>query len=346
MLAVRRPAPGRRSRRPTACEIVALPPLGVGAGGRLREPRPPLHRRRGVGARAGSGSSPPSARCGPRVVLVELFPFGRAKFARELVPLLEAARAAGASRRAACATSSSAGARTSRRTTTAPAALADAHLDARARAQRPALRAARGDVRAERAAARPGPLHRLRRPRRRRRRRAARRTSSCPPAAASSASACSAPPRRRSRGPARRCALIAGPLLPDAAWDRAARRSRARHRARAVGARPRRRAARRRRVGQPGGYNTALEVVARRRPALVVPYATPEEDEQLRRARRLERLGSCACSRPERLAPRRSRARSRAARSSRRAPAASMSAARGATAGSSTRSSGPTSRVA
>jgi predicted glycosyltransferase len=27
-------------------------------------------------------------------------------------------------------------------------------------------------------------------------------------------------------------------------------------------------------------------------PALVVPYATPEEDEQMRRARRLERLGA------------------------------------------------------
>ena len=32
----------------------------------------------------------------PTVVLVELFPFGRAKFARELVPLLEEARAMGA----------------------------------------------------------------------------------------------------------------------------------------------------------------------------------------------------------------------------------------------------------
>ena len=36
------------------------------------------------------------ARCGPAVVFVELFPFGRAKFARELVPLLELAREGGA----------------------------------------------------------------------------------------------------------------------------------------------------------------------------------------------------------------------------------------------------------
>jgi predicted glycosyltransferase len=41
-----------------------------------------------------------------------------------------------------------------------------------------------------------------------------------------------------------------------------------------------------------GGYNTTLEIVRAGVPALVVPYATPEEDEQLRRARRLERLGA------------------------------------------------------
>ena len=39
------------------------------------------------------------------------------------------------------------------------------------------------------------------------------------------------------------------------------------------------------------GYNTALDLVRTRVPALVVPYATPKEDEQTRRARRLEELG-------------------------------------------------------
>ncbi len=38
-------------------------------------------------------------------------------------------------------------------------------------------------------------------------------------------------------------------------------------------------------------------------PALVVPYATPEEDEQPRRARRLARLGAVRVLDPERLAP-------------------------------------------
>ncbi len=39
------------------------------------------------------------------------------------------------------------------------------------------------------------------------------------------------------------------------------------------------------------GYNTALDLLRTHVPALVVPYATPEEDEQTRRARRLEQLG-------------------------------------------------------
>jgi predicted glycosyltransferase len=41
-----------------------------------------------------------------------------------------------------------------------------------------------------------------------------------------------------------------------------------------------------------GGYNTTLEIVRAGVSALVVPYATPEEDEQLRRARRFADLGA------------------------------------------------------
>jgi predicted glycosyltransferase len=40
------------------------------------------------------------------------------------------------------------------------------------------------------------------------------------------------------------------------------------------------------------GYNTALDLLRSRVPALVVPYATEEEDEQTRRALRLEQLGA------------------------------------------------------
>jgi predicted glycosyltransferase len=52
-----------------------------------------------------------------------------------------------------------------------------------------------------------------------------------------------------------------------------------------------------------GGYNTTLEVVRADVPALIVPYATPEEDEQVRRARRLEGLGAVRVLAPERLEP-------------------------------------------
>ena len=50
-----------------------------------------------------------------------------------------------------------------------------------------------------------------------------------------------------------------------------------------------------------GGYNTALEVIRSGVPGLIVPYATPEEDEQTRRALRLERLGAVRVLPAERL---------------------------------------------
>ena len=51
------------------------------------------------------------------------------------------------------------------------------------------------------------------------------------------------------------------------------------------------------------GYNTALELIQARTPALVVPYATAEEDEQRRRASRLAALGVLRVLAPEQLAP-------------------------------------------
>jgi predicted glycosyltransferase len=49
------------------------------------------------------------------------------------------------------------------------------------------------------------------------------------------------------------------------------------------------------------GYNTALDLVRAGVPALVVPYSEGREDEQTRRARRLERLGAVRVLAPERL---------------------------------------------
>ena len=97
--------------------------------------------------------------------------------------------------------------------------------------------------------------------------------------------------------------LIAGPLLPEDAWQRVCalagpeielRRTVADLGAELRGARAS--------VSQ-GGYNTALEVVRSGVPGLIVPYATPEEDEQTRRARRLERRGAVRVLAAERLAP-------------------------------------------
>jgi predicted glycosyltransferase len=49
------------------------------------------------------------------------------------------------------------------------------------------------------------------------------------------------------------------------------------------------------------GYNTALDLIRARVPALVVPYGDEENDEQMRRARRLEQLGAVRVLDPQRL---------------------------------------------
>ena len=232
-----------------------------------------------------------------------MFPFGRAKFARELVPLLEAARADGAL--TACSLRDilvSARADQQAHDDRA-AALADAHLDAvlvhsdprfarleETFAPRRPLRVPvhytgfvvregdpAGEARGEHVVVSAGgglvgePLLR---------------------AAAEAQPEAGVPLR-----------MIGGPLLPDAAWQRlrelAGPEVELRRTVADLGAELR---AARASVSQ-GGYNTALEVVRSGTPALLVPYATPEEDEQLRRARRLERLGAVRVLEPERLAP-------------------------------------------
>jgi predicted glycosyltransferase len=96
--------------------------------------------------------------------------------------------------------------------------------------------------------------------------------------------------------------VIGGPLLPEDAWQRltalAGPGVELRRTVADLGAELR---AARASVSQ-GGYNTALEVVRSGVPGLIVPYATPEEDEQTRRARRLERLGAVRVLAAEQLA--------------------------------------------
>jgi predicted glycosyltransferase len=52
-----------------------------------------------------------------------------------------------------------------------------------------------------------------------------------------------------------------------------------------------------------GGYNTTLDVLRAGVPALVVPFAEGREDEQRRRARRLQALGALRVLEPEELDP-------------------------------------------
>lgn len=100
--------------------------------------------------------------------------------------------------------------------------------------------------------------------------------------------------------------IIAGPFLPEDAWQalqgRAAGRPglTLRRSVPDLGAELR---AARASVSQCG-YNTALDVLRARVPALVVPFAENGEDEQRRRACRLERLGAVRVLDPAALRPR------------------------------------------
>jgi predicted glycosyltransferase len=287
-------------RPPGGVHVVALPPLGIGADGRFASQDPRYTLEQAWTARRERILATFRA-LRPAAVVVELFPFGRAKFARELVPLLEAARSAGAltacslrdilvSRRADQQDHDD---RAARRAD----ALLDAvlvHGDSRfARLEetfsprrpprvpvhytgfvvreQPAAPAGRGEhVLVSTGGGRVGePLLR---------------------AAALAQPAAGVPMR-----------LIAGPLLPGGAFERLSALAgpgvELRRTVPDLGAELR---AARASISQ-GGYNTALEVMRSGVPALIVPYETPEEDEQVRRATRLERLGAVRVLRARRL---------------------------------------------
>jgi predicted glycosyltransferase len=295
--------PPRGIEPPLGVDVLPLPPLGVGPDGRFAS-----HDRRFTVERAWSERRERMLAAvdelQPAVVLVELFPFGRAKFARELVPMLEAARAAGAV--TACSLRDILVSRRSnqREHDERACRLANAHLDAVLVHCDPTFARLEDTF---------GARHRLAVP--------VRYTgfvvdSGGEPAGAGTHVVVSAGgglvggPLLRAAAEAQALLgvpmkLIAGPFCPAA--DR-------RHLEAAAGAQEglelvhtvpdlaeelRAAAAS---VSQCG-YNTALEVVRSGVPALVVPYATPEEDEQLRRARRLARLGALRVLHPDRLDP-------------------------------------------
>jgi predicted glycosyltransferase len=237
----------------------------------------------------------------PDVLLVELFPFGRKKFAGEILPMIRAARRQPAGARVAC----------SLRDILVDARPDQQHHDDRARwlADRyfdavlvhadPAFARLEDSFRPRRALRTPvhytGFVVPQRQPPRPRR---AAITCWCRPAAASSARRCS-PPRCGSATapPACRCASSPAPSCPSRSGRRCSATAAGlpgvtllRHVPDMVAEMRRARAS----ISQCG-YNTALDLVVSGVPALVVPYGTATENEQRQRAQRLAALGAVQC---------------------------------------------------
>jgi predicted glycosyltransferase len=290
---------------PPGVEVVALPALGVGEDGRFASRDPRLSVADAWTLRRARLLATYDA-IRPSVVVIELWPFGRAKFGRELLPLLERAHADGVPVFSSVRDILVSRRDDQREHDARACALANAHLAGVLVHSDPAF------ARLEHTF---GPQARLRVPVRHTGFVVAARPA---PAArpregvvvSAGGGLVGAPLLRaalgaqrilwpRTRRPMR---VIAGPFLPAA--ERAALAA-----------------------GAPGatvlpsvaslgpelaraelsvsqcGYNTALELLQAGLPALVVPYATPEEDEQRRRARRLARLGALQVLEPDALGP-------------------------------------------
>jgi predicted glycosyltransferase len=292
---------------PAGVEIVALPPVGVNGAGSFVSHEAELTLERAWTLRRERVLNTLRA-VRPDSVVVELFPFGRAKFARELVPLLEEARRSGAF--TACSLRDILVSRRANQHAhdERACALANTYLDAVlvhcdprfARLEETFAPRARLTVPVHYPGFVAGDV--------------------APPAQREARVVVSAggglvgeplllaaveAQRRlwpRTGVPMR---LIAGPFLPERAWtalQAAGSRTPAVELVRTV---PDLAAELGRATASVSqcGYNTALDVVRARVPALVVPYATPEEDEQTRRARRLRRFGVVRVLEPERLDP-------------------------------------------
>ena len=295
---------------PAEVEIVQLPPLGVGPNGEFGS----RDRKRSVeGARIERGRMILEAfrSLDPEAIVIELFPFGRAKFAHELLPLLEEARAQASPPLVACSLRDILVARRADQAAydERACALANRWFDAVLVHSDPHFVrledsfGMRGRLRMPvhytgfvRPAAGPRPLRRERR------------------IVVSAGggrvgepllAAAIAAQDELFRATGVRMTAIGGPFLPDDAWRRLTAAARGRDGVELLrsvpdlGAELRFAAAS---ISQCG-YNTAIELLSAHVPALVVPFATPEEDEQTSRARRLEALGALRVLEPERLEP-------------------------------------------
>jgi predicted glycosyltransferase len=294
-------------RRPQGVEIIALPPLGLSGDGHLLVSRDggstvdkAQQRRRRVILDTFHAVR-------PRVVLIELFPFGRKKFADELLPLLEVARTAASPRSLILCSLRDilVGRRPDQQQHDERAsALANRYFDgvlvhadpAFARLEesfrpRSPLRIPvhyTGFVTNDNAGDAPG-QQRISRRR--------------PPIVVSAGGGLVGEPLFRAALEAHALLwptehtpmkIIGGPFLPEEAWHSLRVAGQGRRGLQLLRYVPDLRAVLRRAAASVSqcGYNTALDILRAGVPALVVPFAEGIEDEQMTRARRLERLGA------------------------------------------------------
>jgi predicted glycosyltransferase len=297
---------------PPGVRLVELPPVGVGADGAFASHDPELSVERARMLRRQRLIRTLHA-VRPDVLLIELFPFGRARFARELVPLLEEAWSWGHVRPlVACslrdilvrkrerqADFDDRAARLANRYFDAVLVHAERRLAPLEESFRPATRLQvpvhyTGYVAPNGHPAAPPVGARERRV-----------------VVSAGGGLVGEPLMRAALGAHRllwpterlRTTLIAGPFLPEAAWAALAAEARdveGLELLRTVPDLADELATAGASISQCG-YNTTLEVLRARLPALVVPYATPTEDEQSRRAERLAALGALRALAPERL---------------------------------------------
>jgi len=287
---------------PAGVEVESLPPLGMDVDGTLvsedrrRTPERALELRR-------ERMLALHDELRPEVVLVELFPFGRKKFAPELLPLLAAARAAGALTVCSLRDILVGSRRDQARFEEVASVRANELLDAILVHSDP--RFARLEDTFSPATPLQVPVHY---------------TGFVLPGDRALAPA-TPPPLERPRvlvstgggaygGPLVAAAIaahdaglaaagvdvriVAGPFLPDDEWRALRAAARTRPGLEAVRSVPDLVAELRAASASVSqcGYNTALDLLRTGVPALVVPFAEGREDEQTRRAERLERLGA------------------------------------------------------
>jgi predicted glycosyltransferase len=292
---------------PRDVELVALPPLGIGADGKFASQDAALTVEDARAIRRETILRTFRS-LAPEAVVIELFPFGRAKFAPELLPLLDEARSSPRPPFVACSLRDILVGRRENQAAHDDRAcqIANRYFDAIL------VHADSGFARLEDSFAM---RHRLRvpihytgfvqrgsgpRPLRRERRVVV--SAGGGRVGEGLLTAAARAHRSLAGETGLRMTMIAGPFLPEPAWRRVRAAAEGIELLRAVpdlGAELRGAMAS---ISQCG-YNTAIEILAARVPALVVPFATPEEDEQTVRARRLAALGAVRMLDPGRLEP-------------------------------------------